>query len=142
MAAPTHPCPDCETGACPCGVTCSGCDFTGRCSTCGGSGAAEGAAPPRVNWSLPNKGSTGHRWGKKPPMPECEGCGRTHRYDTPYYRLSPEEVLRHVSKAPVLRNRPRCTICCVPFGSTKSRWYQVARARCCITPGTFGKTRL
>lgn len=139
VAAPSSPCRDCETGACPCGSACSGCNYTGQCSSCHGRGVVEGPPPRRSGWAVKNKGTTGHRWGTRPPMPECKGCGRAHRCDTPYYGLTPAEVLHRVIEAPGLRDRPRCTVCCVPFGSTKSRWYQIARSRGCASIGTFHK---
>lgn len=144
MSAPAgqSPCRDCETGACPCGSTCEGCDFTGDCSSCQGTGFVEGPPPAPSGWGLRNRGSTGHRWGLRPPMPPCTGCGREHRCDTPYYGVSPDEVLRRVNDAPGLRDRPRCTVCCVPFGNTTSRWYQLAQSRGCASPGSFGKIRL
>jgi hypothetical protein len=137
VTALVHPCPDCETGACPCGATCEGCDFTGDCPSCRGSGFVEGPAPKLNPWCT--RGNTGMRYGKKRPMDPCVGCDRKHRCDKDYYRMTPDEVLRKVIDTPRVRRWPRCAVCCVPFNSTTSRWYQVAHSRGCVTPGTFRK---
>jgi hypothetical protein len=133
------PCRDCETGDCPCGATCEGCDFTGDCSSCRGTGFVEGAPPRPTGWARPSRRSPRRPWSVKPPMNPCAGCDRAHRSDNPYYGLTPEQVLSKVVNSPGVRDRPRCVICCVPFGGTKSRWYQVARSRDCVTVGTFCK---
>lgn len=139
MTAPAghSPCRDCETGACPCGATCEGCDFTGNCSTCRGTGFVEGSGEPRG--LRPGGWNAGLRYGEKLPMEPCEGCTRAHRCDSAYYRMSPQQVLNLVTASPSLRDRPRCTVCHVPFGSMKSRWFQAAVARGCATVGTFRK---
>jgi hypothetical protein len=139
VAAPSHPCRDCETGACPCGAACEGCDFTGDCSSCRGTGFVESPTPKPNGWSKKTRDTTGRRWGTKRPMEPCVGCDRAHKCDTNYYRMTPDEVLTKVMNSPGVRDRPRCTICCVPFGSTKSHWYQVAVSRGCATVGTFHK---
>lgn len=43
-----HPCQDCETGACPCGARCSGCEYTGDCQSCRGTSFVEGPPPSPV----------------------------------------------------------------------------------------------
>jgi hypothetical protein len=131
------PCSDCETGACPCGATCEGCDFTGDCSSCRGTGVVEGL--PRSLNPHRTRGTTGKRWGKKSPMDPCIGCGREHRCDKGYYRMTPDQVLRKVMNTPRIRHWPRCAICCVPFNNTTSRWYLTACSRGRVTEGTFRK---
>lgn len=138
MSAPasvTHPCEDCETGACPCGSGCEACNYTGACSSCWGSGNAPGPArvwaepkPRRV--ANPQRGRTqGMRWARKPPMPPCEGCTRCRRSDSAYYGLPVEQVRKLVTETAGVRDRARCKFCSVPFGSHSSRWYLLALER-------------
>lgn len=131
--AEVHPCEDCETGACPCGAACEGCQFTSICQTCRGSGIAPGPAPVRHLPTVPTRHQLDRAeragYGTVRKMPPCPGCTREHDSQSPFYRLDPDEVHRRVSDNRNLRERPRCKDCGVPFGSTRSRWYLIALTR-------------
>lgn len=133
MKAQTHPCEDCETGDCLCVGGCDACQFTGKCQTCRGTGTAPGPGPERHLPTVPTRRQLDRTeraaWGSVCKMPPCSGCTREHNSQSPFFRIEPDEVHRRVNANRSARERPRCNVCGVPFGSTQSRWYLAALAR-------------
>jgi hypothetical protein len=119
-----RPCEDCETGACPCGVTCEGCDYTGLCQSCFGTCQVGGSVRDPVKLGRPAAGQKSRR-----STPPCLGCDRRKRYDSPYFGLSVDEVHAQLNADIKNREHVRCALCGRAFTSFGSEALTVAMMR-------------
>lgn len=128
-AAQTRACADCETGDCPCGVTCEGCDYTGKCQTCRGTTVVSGAPIQRVPLGRRPSFPIVHERGTRGPSAPCGGCDRQRRSDSPYYGKTAEQTHEMANEDVSNREKPRCVTCGRPFLGKASRWYRIALHR-------------